>query len=295
MSEHADSTTREGLTARLRLAAALGATPIGKDEAGQDVAQWLLDEVGAVPSAEVFVTVDGALDQVTGVLGGATGGMLGPLSKHLGWLGADPDEVERVRELGPVIAPTGVSLWLEARPAGLAAGWGLHGELEAAAVLAAMPDNAAREALVALVEELGIEVIHELRVSLGTGLAGHFCRLAVQRDLVAVARAAAGALGVEAFADELVGLLAGADGTGAAGGPGELVVGLNDEGVCGFGVSADGVGPAVVIRLVDALGGDEAALATFEGILGANERDAMLWLDAAGARALFTYRVWLGG
>ncbi len=277
-----DTTAGDMTAGRERFEAALGSTPIGKSESGQDLVQWVLGEAKALPKADVLVTVDGALSELRATIGGTTGTMMAALSEHLGMVEAGEEDVARVRELGQTVKPASLGLWVEARPGGLAAGWSFHGQLGAGAVLAAMPDNEVHKALVEVVEGLGLETMFELKASVATEMGGTFCRFQVDKAAVKVVRAIAETLGVEPFADEAVALL---------GETVEVIVGLNDEGVCGFGVSADAVSASTVVKLAAAVGGDATALAAFEGKLGVNQRDAMVWLDAVGVRALYTYGV----
>jgi len=265
-----------------RLVAALGSTPVGKTRSGEELVQWVLGQVKARPDAEVSVTVDGSLGELRAVVAGQTGAMITALSEHMGMVDAGEGDVARVRELGQTVKPASVGLWVEARPGGIAAGWSFHGELGARTVLAAMPDNEVHKALVEVVEGLQLETMFELKASVATEQGATFCRFQVDKAAVGVVRAIAETVGVEPFADEAVALL---------GETVEVIVGLNDEGVCGFGVSAAAVSTATVVELVSAVGGDAPALTAFEGLLGVAERGATLWFDAVGVRALFTYRL----
>lgn len=285
--------TDKNVMARRRAATALGMGPVGATDAGRDLVRWWMGEAGDLAGIEGHISVDTPLMHARATVRGEATAMMGPLAEQLGLVDAPEADVARVRALGEGLEPERVSLWVEAGPAGLAVGFGMQGPFAVDKALATAPEHAARAALVRAVGLLGLARVDEVRATVGMEPAATFFRLPLGAgDAAASATALAVAIEVSPFAAALVKHLAGT-GPGAA-----LVVGLNSDGVCAFGVSCGEVSTAVVSGLVAAMPvtgatqRDDALRVAFESALGPEHgRTATLWRDADGVRVDLGYRI----
>lgn len=270
---------------RVRLATALGFLPgVAPGSEGEgpmgDVARWFT-AVGGAAWGSTRLELGSDLGQLLAVFGGPSAEMMGPLGDHFGMVDASEADVERARALGMALEPAGVTMWLEAGPHGLAAGYGLLGNFGVEAVAAAT-DRVPGELM-----ECGLEEIHEVGASAGMshGIVTLRAPVPMEQDLAEVVEAVAGLYEVEGFEDELMAALTG-------GRPGaEVHLVLGEEGLVAYGVSVDHVDHEGLVRLVALCGGELDGLARFEGALGVDGRGAVVWRDADGVRLSFSYEL----
>jgi hypothetical protein len=271
---------KEDVERRVRLATALGFLPgvAGGDEGPMaDVARWF-SAVGAGASAR-RLELGSDLGLLMAVVGGPSAEMMGPLGDHFGMVDASEADVERARGLGMALEPAGVTMWLEAGPHGLAAGYGLHGNFGLGAV-AGVEGRVPRE-----LAGCGLDEVHEVGASAGLthGIVTLRAPIPMERAVHEVVAAVAGLFEVESFEDALMAALTG-------GRPGaEVHLVLGEDGLVAFGLSVDEVDHEGVVRLIGLCGGDLDGLARFEGALGVEQRGAVVWRDADGVRVSFTY------
>lgn len=278
-------TEKDDVERRVRLATALGflpgVSPDGGDEGPMaDVARWIV-AVGGAGLGGGRLELGADLGQLLAVVGGASSEMMGPLGDHFGMVDASESDVEKARALGMALEPPGVSMWLEAGPHGLAAGYGLLGNFGLQAVVDAT-DRVPGE-----LAGCGLDEVHEVGASAGLthGVVTLKAPVPMEREVGEVVTAVAGLFEVEGFEDELMMALT----DGRPGGVVHLVLG--DEGLVALGVSVDSIDHEGLVRLVGLCGGELDGLARFEGALGVEGRGAMLWRDADGVRLSFSYEL----
>lgn len=273
----------EDVERRVRLATALGFLPGVADQSEgpmADVARWFA-AVGGAGWEVKRLELGADLGQLMAIVGGPSAEMMGPLGDHFGMVDASESDVERARGLGMALEPAGVSMWLEAGPHGLAAGYGLIGNFGLEAVASAEA-RVPRE-----LAGCGLGEVHEVGASAGLthGVVTLRAPIPMERDVGEVVEAVAALFEVETFEGELMAALTG-------GRPGaELHLVLGEDGLVAFGVSVDGVDHEAVVGLAELCGGELDGLARFEGALGVERRGAVLWRDADGVRASFTFEL----
>lgn len=268
-----------------RLKTALGCIPgvvqEGKFQGPMDyVARWFAAVAEAGWGAN-RLELGSDLGHMMAAAGGPSAEMIEPLEEHFGVGNASEFEVERAQVLGVQLQPAGWSMWFEAAPRGILAGYGLLGNFPMQAVLDAeslIPNGLGAR---------GLREVNELGASLGAERSRVSLRSPIAPDLSAaeVFNAVTSRWDISSFSPEVMFALTG-DRPG-----GHVHIVVDHGGLIALGLSVDHVDHEGLVRLVELCGGDLDGLVRFEEALGVHGRGAVLWRDASGMRLSLRYEV----
>lgn len=296
---YTDAAVGIAVVRRFWLAAARLGAVAGDDRHSDVVASWLAalpapspDGVAGNPLAdfEVAFTTDGSWARV-----GAYGDPAAMIEPSAGWfssIDAEPAEMERLVELGPVIDADLLATWMESHGDTFDAGWSMRGALDPATALGVVDDASRRVVLVSYLRGLGDEALLSVGRSVARGTA--VGRVAIASGSAASDEDVAGVvnlladLGAPSPSDEVLGAVLTFAGANRIGVRMHTLV----DGFARVGVTIASPSLSLLAELARLGLGDLDRVAVVQGTLGGLEPDHLCcWTTPDGERVEVAYRL----